>query len=429
MVEAVMGMRTRIRSVSENWLALLIGALVFSFHVWHVPTVIKGAIFLKSNLAFDFDIDRFVQLWCAIPFPGSQNEDYYAVRHPLAISVRLVCTPLVHAGLDAHVAASAIAAACAALSAVIIVNISLMLRIRRSIASILALFWSLSTTPLLLGVLPEAYDLAILALTYQFLLSIRWMQGHPPGLLVRVGIAVASFGVTITNVVLSGLVEILCRLARQPMSLAVRGTIGFSASVTVLAVALSIISFLLWPVQNISSPVMGLKQVYWSATSAERTLARQPVGDVAWTFGVTSFVAPAPERYPSGLPSNPYFWDLRGQDYSFIGWVSVLVWLGLLTYGVVAAVNDLEHWPVWAAASLWIVSNIVLHSYWQFRDAVFLYSAHSHTAFFLFALAGATWAQKQRPYGGLAYGTITAVLTALVASNNLPTYWKLSELN
>jgi hypothetical protein len=255
------------------------------------------------------------------------------------------------------------------------------------------------------------------------------MQGHPPRLLVRAGIAVASFGVTITNVVLSGLVEILCRLARQPMSLAVRGTIGFGACVAAIALALSITSFLLWPVQNISSPVMALKQVYWSATSAERTLARQPVQDVAWTFGVTSFVAPTPARYPSGLPSNPYLWDLRGQGYSFIGWASVLGWLGLLTLGVVAAATDLERWPVWAAASLWIVGNVVLHSYWQFRDSVFLYSAHSHTAFFLFALAGALWAQKQRPYGALAYGTITAVLTALVASNNLPIYWQLSGLD
>ena len=186
---------------------------------------------------------------------------------------------------------------------------------------------------------------------------------------------------------------------------------------------------MLWPVKGVDSPLGAIKQVYWSATSAENTSARQPVGDVAWTFGATSFVAPVLARYPSGVASNPYLWDLRGQNYGLVGWVAVLGWLGLLFLGVVAAAKDQELRPIWSIALLWVAGNIGLHSYWQFRDSVFLYAAHSHITFFLLALAGTRWAQTKRPYGALVYSTLASLLTLLVALNNLPIYLQLSQLN
>jgi hypothetical protein len=411
------------------WDASIVGFVVFLFHIWNVPAVASGVIFRKSNLAFDFDIDRFVQLWCTSPFPVDQNEDYYAVRHPLAVLVRAVCLPMVRTGLDEHIAACGIAAACAALSAILTFRIALALGVQRWTAYILTALWTVSTTSLLLGVLPETYDLAFIALAYQFLLSIRWIYGRQPVLAARIGIAVANFGITVTNVVLSGLAELICRLTRQPVRKAFMGAAGFSAGVGALALVLSATSFLVWPVNGVDNPIGVIKQLYWSAASAERTSERQSVGDVAWTFGATSFVAPALASYPSGVPTNPYLWDLRGQNYSPIGWIAVLGWLGLLCLGVVAATRDRELRPIWIIALLWVVGNIGLHSYWQFRDSVFLYAAHSHIAFFLFALAGARWARTLGPRSTLVYGSLVALLTVLVALNNVPVYLELPRLN
>jgi hypothetical protein len=411
------------------WDAGIVGIAVFLFHIWNVPATAGGMIFRTSNLAFDFDIDRFVQLWCTSPFPVSQNEDYYAVRHPLAVVVRIACIPITRAGLDAHFAACGIAAACAAMSSILTFRIALALGVQRSIAYILTALWTFSTTSLLLGVLPETYDLAFIALAYQFLLAIGWVEGRTPGLTTRVGVALANFGITITNVVLSGLVELFCRLAHRPIRKAILGTVGFSTGVGVLALVLSAGSFLIWPVKGVDSPLGAIKQVYWSAASAENTSVRQPVGDVAWTLGATSFVAPALARYPSGIASNPYLWDLRGQNYSPVGWAAVLGWLGMLFFGAVAAARDRKLWPVWAVAILWVVGNIGLHSYWQFRDSVFLYAAHSHIAFFLLALAGVGLAETKRPYGALVYGAFAGLVTLLVTLNNLPVYFQLSQLN
>src|SRR6201999_2969519 len=113
------------------------------------------------------------------------------------------------------------------------------------------------------------------------------------------------------------------------------------------------ISFHVWPIKAVSSAAGTVKQLYWEACSAERTTMRQSVGQVAWTFGATAFVAPAVAKYPSGAPDNPYLWDLRGQHYSALGWAAVAAWLALLVYGIVVAVGDRARWPLWAAAAAW----------------------------------------------------------------------------
>jgi len=386
-------------------------------------------IFRKSNLAFDFDIDRFASLWCKIPFQVAQNEDYYAVRHPLAVVVRVACRPMIWAGLDPYTAACGIAAVCAALSSMVAYRIARALGVGRWLAYIYTALWAISTTSILLGVLPETYDLALIALSYQLLISIRWIQGRQPALAERIAVAIANFGITITNVMFSVLTEFICRLVRQPVRRAILGTARIGATVAVIALVLSVASFLVWPVKGIDNSMGAIKQVYWSAASAERTSERQSVGNVAWTFAATSFVAPALGRYPSGVEDNPYLWDLRGQRYSPVGWTAVLGWLALLLLGIAVIAKDRPLRPIWIIAIAWIAGNIALHSYWQFRDSVFLYSANSHVAFFVVALAGARWVQGRGRRSAVTYAAFVALLTLMVALNNIPIYLQLPRLN
>jgi hypothetical protein len=408
---------------AETLWALGLGVAVFLFHAAHIPAVTRGAIFKKSNLAFDFDINRFVNLWCISPFPRGDNEAYYAVRHPLAVSVRLVCMPMVQAGLDPHFAACGIAAVCAALSVMLIFRIARAMDVQTPAAITFALLWSVSTTTFVLGVLPEAYGLALVALTYQFLLTTRWVDGNRPGLAARLCVAVANSGITITNIILSGLAELICRIARQPLRKAIYATGGFSLGAGVIAALLSVASLSIWPSAEIDSPKNAVRQVYWSA-AAYNADQRQGVANVAWEFAVTAFVAPAAARFPSGVPENPYLWDFRGQNYSTLGWVAVAAWLSLLVYGITAAFRDRERWPLWGIAAAWIVFNIGLHSYWQFRGSVFIYAGHPHIAFLMLALAGAPRVRSVH-----AYAAVVGLVGLLMAINNLPAYLQLSQLN
>ncbi len=348
-----------------------------------------------------------------------------AIRWPCLL--RLVGRPLVAAGLDVTVAACAIAALCAALSAVLVFKIAREIGVGRCLSYGLTALWAFSTTALLLGVLPEAYDLTLVALAWQFLLAVRWMAGSEPKPAMRVAAGVVNFGITVTNVVLAGLCELVCRLARQSTRQAVLGTAGFSVTVAVVGIILSAASFHIWPVKGVDSSAGAVKQLYWDASSAERTVERQSVAQVAWTFGATAFVAPAAARFASGEPDNPYLWTCG--DRITLAWAGPRWrgWLALLAFGAVAAARDRRLRPVWVIALLWIAANIALHSYWQFRDAIFLYAAHSHIAFFMLVLAGAKWAQERK--SAFAYCTVVALVTVLVAFNNMPLYLALPWLD
>ena len=388
----------------------------------------RSVIFAKNSLAFDFDIDRFVPLWGASPFPVDQNEDCPRGAPSLAVLVRLICLPLARMGLDARLAACGVAALCAALSRCD----RLPHRAGPGAGAaaglyVMTMLWTVSTASLLLGVLPETYCLAFVALGYQALLAVRWAQGDEPKLAARFSVALANFGITITNAVFSGLVELVNRLMRQPWRKALLATAAFSAAVGVIGLVLSIVSFLIWPVQNVDSSARAFKQLYWSTSSAESDKERQSPRAVAWTFGAISFVAPPAARYPFRRRYQSYLWDVRGTRYSAEGWIAVLGWLGLLGFGAVAAARDRMLRPLWIVAAGWIAANLALHSYWQFRDTLFLYSPHSHIAFFLLVLAGAGQAQDQGKI--FAYAIAAGLVTLLMIAVNLPLYNALPFLN
>src|SRR5262249_2663412 len=155
-------------------------------------------------------------------------------------------------------------------------------------------------------------------------------------------------------------------LAHEPVAKALWNTVRFGIIAGLVALVLSVASLMIWPSPDIGNPENAAKQVYWSAASYD-VEQRQNLPNVAWEFGVTSFVAPALGRFPSGVEDNPYLWDLRGQDYGAVGWAAVLGWLALLGFGIFKAAQDRERWPVWACAAIWVAVNILLHSYWQFR--------------------------------------------------------------
>jgi hypothetical protein len=411
-----------------EWDSCAIGLAVFLFHLWHVPAIARGVIFQKDNLAFDFDIRRFVSLWAVSPFSVEQNAAYYAVRHPLVVALRVLCLPVAQIGIEPRILACGVAAAFAALSSVLAYRIARALQLSRPLAAVLTVLWTFSTASLLLGVLPEAYGLTLVALSWQLILALRWSQGDTPSFLARMASGVVNLGITVTNVVLSGLVELVCRLRHQSAGKAVIGTAGFSTAVAAIGLALSAVSFHFWPVDHINGSTGAAKQLYWSASSAEVDTKWQSPAQVAWTFGGIAFVAPKVAAYPSGDAIYPYFYDLRGHSYDVTGTLAMLGWLVLLAIGVVAAARDKQFRPVWIVAVAWIAANTALHSYWQFRETVFLYAAHSHMAFFILALAGGRWIQTTDRRFRIAYTAILGATTVLVIANNLQLYLALSRL-
>ena len=63
---------------------------------------------------------------------------------------------------------------------------------RMALAWLLTLLWTVSSASLMLGVLPETYCLAFVALGYQMLLALRWTQGQEPPLGKRIAVALEA---------------------------------------------------------------------------------------------------------------------------------------------------------------------------------------------------------------------------------------------
>ncbi len=414
-----------IAKLKANWDAWAIGLGVFLFHAWHIPTLVGSQALRDDNLAFDFDVGRFVAMWTQTPLPGTAYEDYFVIRHTMVVFLRLVCLPLVWLGMKPDVVAGGVAAICAAASAMLTFHIARKLEIRRELAWIMTALWSLSAASLVLGVLPEAYGLAFVAIACQLLVAINWTLGRPPSFAARTAAAVASLGITVTNVVLSGVIEFFCRIVGEPFRKALWNSIKFGALVGVIGLVLSFIAFQIWPVPHIDSSGQAARYLYWAAAKNEG-VDNVSVVNPAWSFTASSFVAPQLAPYPTGI-DNGHLYDLRGFNFTPAGWAGVLGWLGLLLLGMQAAARDRKFRTVWIIAAVWVLGNIGLHSFWHYRNSIFIYASHSHLAVFILALAGARWAQS-RPNGALAYGVAAALVTALAAASNLPVYWALPGL-
>jgi hypothetical protein len=412
----------KLRASPDAW---IIGAAVFLFHAWHIPAMLGSAALQDNNLAFDFDVGRFVSMWTRSPLPPGAYEDYFVIRHTLVVTLRLICLPLVWMGLTPDAVGSGVAALCAGASAALTFHIARKLSVRRELAWMMTALWSLSASSLVLGLLPEAYGLAFVAIAWQFILAIEWVQGRQPSFTARAAAAVASLGITVTNVVLSGVTELFCRLAREPVRKAFWNSIKFGAAVGAIGLVLSIIAFQVWPVRNIDSSGQAARYLYWAAAKNEG-VNHVSVVDPAWSFAASSFVAPKLASYPIAL-GGTHLYDLRGFDFTPIGWLGVLSWLMLLALGLYAAARDQQFRSLWLIAAVWIVGNIGLHSFWYYRGSIFIYASHTHLAFFILALAGARWAQD-RPGGVLVYGSVVGIVTVLAAMSNLPVYWSLPNL-
>jgi len=140
-------------------------------------------------------------------------------------------------------------------------------------------------------------------------------------------------------------------------------------------------------------------------------------------------VTPPPARYPSGQPTNPYLYDLRGHDYGVTGWIAGGGLAGAPAAGRVgggegpAIAAGLDHRGgvdrgQSGAAQLLAVP----------RHPVSLFAPSAYRVFSCWRWRGARLAQT-RSGGALAYGAAALLVVLLMALNNLPVYLGLASLN
>ncbi len=405
----------------------LAGLLLVLFALGHTYAshALLGANVLKSyNWVFDFDSARFVQIWCSRPYEPADYAVSWAFRHPLIMAVRPICLALHGGGVSSAQASLMMAAAIAGLVVALGYLFCRVVALEQLDALILSLWLGISAQPLMLGALPEAYGLALCGIGLSFLVFARQQLAGPAPLTLRLLALVLNAGITITNGVLPVICEALATRAQHG-----RGT-KWRRLLFVYLTAFAVFALLAAGLNVIFRPsaadgaVAAAKQVWWSVHINNEQPA--DLAQIARTLTAYNLVAP---HFTTVLiePAAPKpMLDFRLWRYDWIGQAALLLTVVAFSLAALRVMRDRPYRAVWLVALGWLIANILLYRYWQYRGSIYIYGAH--VSFALCAILAAAL----RPGGGVvrlrfARGIVLAMLV-LTGANNLVRYQEMIGL-
>lgn len=287
------------------------------------------------------------------------------------------------------------------------------IRVAHIIAIPFALLMAVSATQLFVSMIPEAYGPAGLALVGLWLLTARRLTAPTTGGIWRFVVGFATFGITITNVAQSFLTEFLVWYRNDSIPGAIRRTVVYGIQLALLlAVPLMVIwHSLVW--QAVSDPVHWLKSAWWLQTFGEKA----GVPAILMTF--LEYITVAPDYVWVPIVDGWDMRDFRAPLYSPIGFAAVAGWSLLLISGIVCGLRDRGMRWLTAGMLLAFAFNVMLHTRFQFRLSLFIYT--SHVLILVFGMAaGAARAASRRAGTATAMAVAMLLLFMLVAMNNLP---------
>lgn len=375
----------------------------------------EGRLLRDWNLAFDFDPGRFVNL-LGRPAEAWRGDDFtvnFAIKHPFVLAFRPPVRALVAAGLTPEQAGAVLSASLGAFSVAAVFAYLGAFGVTGPARALLAVFFAGSATQLFCSGIVEAYAMSLAGLVLLHLLTLRRLRGGqgPPG--ARWLLALYLFGVTATNVAQSGIAELVVQLRRRPLRAALLATAGFGLGVAALAAILVVTSYSLDPARLVADPASAARAVLWSAPHAPD---KGPPSDVLLAFFAYSFIAPFFTAVPIEGGAKTML-DFRAFDYGPLGLAALALWLTLLAGGIAASLRSPDR-PALATLWLCIAFNVALHCYFQYRQSVFIYAAHSHFLIFAAALPLARRIVESRGPAHAAGLCALAALAVLTLLNN-----------
>jgi len=165
--------------------------------------------------------------------------------------------------------------------------------------------------------------------------------------------------------------------------------------------------------QVVSNPVHFVKSAWWLQTFGEKAGLKP----ILMTF--VEYVTVAPDYVWVPIVDGWDMRDFRAPLYSPIGFAAVAGWLLLLASGIVCGLRD--RGMRWLTIGLLVafVFNVLLHTRFQYRLSLFIYT--SHVLILVFALAaGVARVASRRTGTATAMGLAILLLFMLVGTNNLP---------
>jgi len=408
-----------------SWLiAALLGLAAAAFHAAHGMQLANSVLMQSFNWVFDFDSSRFIGAWCTPGADVARDFDIaFVPRHALALSMRPLCMALQPLTADPGVALMLLTAACA--GAVVATAYALAASFCEAEFDriVLALGFGLSAQPLMLGVIPETFCFALLGIGVHLAMLAR-LRGAGP--LLGLPGAVSLFlnlGFTVTNAGLNLVSAAVLGWQRMPWPrwLAQQGRVWLLAGGALLA--LTLLAAWVYAPSLLGLAGTAPQRVWWIININRGEPASLLM--VLCTFTLYSFVAPALSTI-NLAPDEPHLMlDFRTFSYGWTGGLALALWCATMAASVWLAWRGRDTRRLLLVVGIWMLFNLALHGYWQYRGSVYLYGAH--TAFPLFAVLCMGYGGALQHYSPPLVRGVAISLVVLNAINNYGPYGSIAE--
>jgi len=403
----------------DYWTAIMLALMIAGLHYMQGQPLAAGVLLKSFNWVFDFDSSRFLGGWCT---PGADvARDLglsFVARHALSITTRPLCLGLTQLVGDPGLALMALTALCAGLTAAIAYLFAAAFCAARIDRLILATGFAVSAQPLLLGVIPETFGFALAGIAFHFLLVARRLDSP----FVTGPSSVVSFainaGVTVTNGVLNVVSSIVLAWHRVGW----RRWLATGMRTWLLGGLL--LALLVVPLAAVFTPAVlsesgnAPKAVWWVININRGEAAG--LGQVIASFILYGFVAPELTVVNLPPPDSHPMLDFRALRYGPWGLAALAMWGAAMLASIGLVWREATSRRMLAIIAIWLLINIFLHWFWQYRGSVFLYGAH--TAFPLFAVLVMGYSAGLRKYGTSAVRALAVSILALTSLNNFGIY-------
>ena len=404
-----------------RWLvALLVGLAVTAFHAAHGLQLGNTVLLQSFNWLFDFDSSRFTDDWCnpaaeGMPHVGGVS---FATRHALSVPTRALCLALAPLAADPGSALMLLTALCAGVAAAVAYALAASFCAEEFDRVLVAVAFAVSVQPLMLGVIPETYGFAMMGIGVSLaLLARRGDSGLGAGFAAAFALFL-NLGFTITNAVLNIVASAVLQWRRMPLRtwLAMETKVWLMGGIAL--VALTAVAAAYFEPSLLGTAGSAPKKVWWIVNIERGEPASLLM--VLCTFFLYSFVAPVFTVINLPAPDSHPMLDFRALQFTALGWAALVLWAGAFLLSIWLAWRGGQTRRLLLVVAGWMLCNIVLHWYWQYRGSVYLYGAH--TCFVLFMVLAMGYGAALRQYATKLVRGYAVALVVLCGLNNYGAY-------
>jgi hypothetical protein len=407
-------------AIAWRWdIGLALSALAFAVYLGMGLWIARGELYQHYNALFDLDSPRFVLLFAddLSRWDEGTHAPDYRMKHPFLLALRLPGLVLTGLGLEPLTAVVLMLALAGALTVACAWAFLRAAETGLVESVLLAVFFAGSCAQLFYASIIESYGFAALTLAFVHLAALmrsRGLWSQPRG---RFLAALATFGVTSTNVAQAGLAEIAVWLRRVRPARALARSVSYAVVLALLlVVGVLAIHRDVWP--YVADPVQGIKHVQWIGVLDEEEIEKGgPARELA-TFAGYAFVAPALVEVPFDGGTRTML-DYREPRFTALGWAALAVWGSLLLAGAFALTRQAGGRVRLALYLACLAFNMLLHIPFQYRGSLFIVASHAHFALFAIAAAVGAWSARSQRATRRGVQLALLALAVLTVANNV----------